>query len=212
MKIRVNKKVIGHFLEYSWVFIIAFGFFSYTVFYYPIHKINEYKSYEKIVFFSEAGFFKEKDFEDKILERFQDEILQVTVYDYSSKEPYLGTLYESYGARSDFLILSEKNLLTVDKFISDNFINLDDNFLKSNDNNYDYFTYDTLKYGLKVYDYENSDYNEKYKFLDWIEFDGNDNYYLLANKKSVNFNLNEEEKTTDNGYQVFDYLMERYGK
>lgn len=210
MKIRINKAVVGHFLEYCWIFVIALGIFSYTIFYYPIHKINEYKSYEKIVFFSAAGFVKEKDFADNILDRFEDDILKVDVYDYSSKDTLLGTLYESFGAKADFLVLSEKDLIATKDAITKNFYALDNNFLASNDN-YDYYAYESINYGLKVFDHENDDYNNKYKFSAWIDFDGDDNYYLLANKNSVNFNLSGESKTSANGYQVFTYLIERYG-
>ena len=210
MKIRVNKKVVSHFLEYCWIFIIAMGIFSYTVFYYPIHKINEYKSYEKIVFFSAAGYVKEKDFASNILNRFEDNILKVDVYDYSSKDMLLGTLYESFGAKADFLILSEKDLITTKDAIAKSFYVLDNNFLTNNDES-DYYSYESINYGLKVYDHLNDNYNNKYKFLEWIDFDGDDNYYLLANKNSVNFNLSGESKTSNNGYQVFKYLIERYG-
>ena len=211
MKIRINRKVIGHFLEYCWIFIIAIGIFSYTIFYYPIHKINEYKSYEKIVFFSAAGYVIEKDFSKNILEEFGDTILKIDVYDYSSKDELLGTLYESFGAKADFLILSETDLKTMQQYVKNNFLTLDDKFISNNFEDYEYFIYDESKFGLKVYDHENQIYNENHKFSEWIDFDGNDNYYLLTNIKSVNFNLKEEKKKSDNGYKVFNYLLERYG-
>jgi hypothetical protein len=75
-------------------------------------------------------------------------------------------------------------------------------------NNFETYKYEETSYGIKLFDKENDTYNNKYKFKDFIEFtkEGTDkeNYYLLIDKESPNF---DETNKHTLGYSVLSYFL-----
>ncbi|MCH5180955.1 MAG: hypothetical protein J1F32_07055 [Erysipelotrichales bacterium] len=210
MKLKFSKKLFNHFLEYRWAPLIGCFLISYILFYFSLHKINAYKDYEKIVIFSAGGYLEDQNLKDYILTNCPN-VLSVDIYAYSSNDDMLVNLYQAYGKNADFLVLSTDDLKAMEDIIPEYWIPYDENLISSVLlQKFEYYTYNDINYGLKLFDSSNEDYNSKYHFNDFISFDGKQDYYLLCNLNSVNFSKEEVKNKTDNGYEVLNYLLSRY--
>ncbi len=210
MKIKTSRQTINHFLEYRWAPVICSLLLSYVLVYFTIHKINAFKNYEKIVIFSSGGYLNDQSLKEDILKDIP-EILNVDIYAYSANENMLTQLYQAYGRDADFLILNDEDLKAMEEIIPEYWLPYDQNSLTSSAiEDFEYYQLNEVNYGLKVFDYTNKSYNEKYHFNDFISFDGNYNYYLLCSAHSVNFSRIKETNTSDNGYKLLNYLLSRY--
>ncbi len=186
--------------------MILFALLSYGVFYYPLSKINEFKNYERLNFFSEAGAIIDNNLEADILKN-HNQILEVNYYAYSPNNMDINSLFEAFGLDSDILIMRESNLKDLDYVISDVFVGFD----KEKSIELDTYSYSNYVYGYKLYDVNNQTYNEKFNFSQFISFVPNvDSYYLVLNKKSVNIGKYNSLSVTSYALEVYKEILLRY--
>ena len=198
-----------YFLEYRWIFLILFAIVSYVVFYYPIRKINAFRAEEKIVLFSAGGILKDEKFAEE-LRKEVPEILSVETYCYRPDERVLGSLYDAYGPKSDFLILSQQDMKDMEDVLEKYWINYRE--IKGVEtSSFSFYEKDGKAYGLKISEGASSVWNQTNSFGDWISFQEG-TYYLLCNKKSVNFEDLGKKNLSDHGISSLKFNLERYGK
>lgn len=207
MKLKLTKKRLGLYLEYHIIPLILLALISYGVFYYPLSKINEFKNYEKLNFFCEAGMIIDNDLTLDIMEK-HSEILEVNYYAYSPNNININSLFEAFGFDSDILIMRETNLKDLDYVIDELFVGFD---LTEQSIKFDAYTYNNKVYGFKVYDCNNQTYNEQFKFDQFISFVPNvDSYYMVLNKKSVNIGKFNSLSKTSYALEVYKEILTRY--
>lgn len=215
----VNKRKIGNFFtRFGLILIVIFGIF-YVSFYYVFKAKDELKANEKIQFFISGYGIKDYTYEEDIKKDLKDlEFFDVTSYSFSPYDKSISSYYEKFGVYSDILVLREKDLVDMDKYVDDKYLQLTnsiliDNFLE----HYDTFTYDSKIYGLKIHSTD-ATYNDLYSFDERNEFSitekEEENYYIVLNKSSVNFKKytdNTNENFTNNGINALKILMNKYG-
>lgn len=210
MKLCINKKTINHFLEYNWFIVLGCLILSYVVFYSSLHAIHDYKDYEKVDFFIEGQYIKDKNLEDDLINNING-LYEVNYHIAPSQSESLYTLYEGYFDTSDIYILREQDFIDMQHIVRDRFINIDNEFANkiAKDIDLNFYTYENNNYAIKIFDYQDSNFNEKLGFANFMEFDqNNDNYYIAFNVNSNKFSLTYDSNSI--ALDTVSYLFRRY--
>lgn len=176
------------------------------------------KENEKIQVFSTTYGIKHSFGPSMVTDLEAEGVLDVLLYDYHPAEGNLYKYFTTLGMKSDFHILSETTLSEFKDVVTDYYLPL---FPALNNEipgallvNYEYYEFEEVAYGLKIFDHTKLTRSESQAFSDIYEFgeEGryNDNYYLLLNKKSVNLKGYNEEAVTKNAFRALRWLLERY--
>lgn len=215
----VNKKKLGKFFTQFGLILIVIFSLSYISFYYILKSKDELKANEKIQFFISGYGIKDYSFEKDIKDNLKGlKYFDVTSYSFSPYDKNIGSYYDKFGIYSDILVLREKDLVDMDKFVEENYIQFTDEIINQlNIDQYEKFSFDSKIYGLKIHSIDTI-YNDKYTFDKWNEFSitsiEEENYFLVLNKSSYNFkdyvNVNNSN-FTNNGINAFNVLMNKYG-
>ena len=211
MKIYKDKsKDKSYFYYFGWTIPVFLGVF-YLLFFVIFQWVYRVKPYEKIDMFIAAYGVNDRYYQNELIKELgKDGLIEVNIYDYPVNDKKIYEYYQAYGETSDFVILSEGDVSEMKEVIKDKFVSLDN---LSTDcpaiNNYETYQYDSLSYGIKVFDKENETYNAKYDFTTHINFtsEGKEktNYYLLINKSSINF---DKQNNHNLGYLVLEYYLQ----
>ena len=158
---------------------------------------------------------KDNNYYKELEKRFADEgLIQANIYSYIESDNNVYNYFMANGEKADFIIFSETNVNDLQDYVIYNYYNietLEDGvpILKE----FDYFLYDNVPYGVKIFDGDNDDYNKRFSFSDLIEFTtpkkDNESYYLLIDTDSPHFDK-ENEHTL--GYSVLEYFLTSYVK
>lgn len=215
----LNKKKIGNFFtQFGMILIVIFSL-SYISFYYILKGKDELKANEKIQFFISGYGIKDYTYEEEIKEILKNlKYFDVMSYSFSPYDKNISSYYDKFGTYSDILVLREKDLVDMDKYVEDKYIQFTDKIIKQlSIDQYEKFTFDTKIYGLKIHSVDTI-YNNKYSFDKWNEFSitskEEENYYLVLNKSSYNFKDYIDDNNsnfTNNGIKAFNVLMNKYG-
>lgn len=210
MKLQITKKTITHFLEYYWFIILGCLILSYATFYVSLHSIHAYKDHEKVNFFIEGQYIKDKQIEDDLIENI-DGLYEVNINIAPSQSESLYRLYEGYFDSSDIYILREQDFIDMQYIVKDRFININNDFLNNLTDltNLELYSYENNAYAIKIYDHNNITYNNILNFNNFMEFDQNDDdYYIAFNKNSLKFNLTSNSNSI--AIDTASYLFRRY--
>lgn len=210
MKIYKDKsKDKSYFYYFGWTIPVFLGVF-YLLFFVFFQNVYRVKPYEKIDMFVAAYGVNDNYYQKELLKELKDDgLVEVNIYDYPVNDKKIYDYYQAYGESSDFVILSEGDVTEMKEVIKDKFVSLDT--LASDCptiSHYASYQYDSVSYGIKVFDKSDETYNEKYDFTTHINFtlEGKErtDYYLLINKSSVNF---DKENNHNLGYLVLEYYL-----
>jgi hypothetical protein len=196
-----NKK--SHFFTYYFYIIILVVTLSFTLSYYCLNLKFTYKKNQIFNFFTLSyQTLDDNQIIDKLASLYQDDIKEFNLYNFTSSNKNLTSYYTRFGASADLLILSSDDLSDMDEVIKENFIPLDNLHL---DSFYQYYTFDEVNYGIKVYQKGDETYNVQTSFSSCFDFasDGKDAYYLLININSLHFQTSD-----DIGYAILDSYLE----
>ncbi len=210
MKIYKDKsRGKSYFYYFGWTIIAFFGLF-FLLFFLIFQNVYKIKPYQKIDFFWAAYGLKDRFYQQEILKEYEDDgLLEINMYDYPFNDPKLYDYYQAYGENSDFVILSEGDLVSMQEVIKDKFMALNDLLIDCPTiNNYETFVYEELSYGVKLFDKNNDEYNHQHHYLEHVEFTAQGqesfSYYLLVNQNSVNF---DKENNHVFGYLALEYFL-----
>ena len=168
------------------------------------------KRTEKIDFFIAAFGLKDNEYSSKIKNEFANKgLVEVNIYSYMEDDVNIFNYFSANGEKADFVIFSESNLNDMHDYVKYNYLALTSLEAEvPTVNVFDSFKYDSISYGIKIFDKADDTYNNRFKFKDLIEFTKQgkekENYYLLVDNESPNFN-----KSSGNtlGYLVLDYFL-----
>ena len=204
-----KKKVLNYFTYYGWtipVFLIAF----WVIFFFVFQNIYAPKKYQKLVIFYAAYNLKDKSIHSKMNKALKPYgCLDVEYYSYSLNDKQIVTNYNALKDNCDYFVMSENDLKEMKEEIDKQYKSLSNELLervKAN-NEYQFYSYNDVKYGFKIYDKDNKAYNQMTGFDQYVNFvsgDNKDNFYLVTNIKSVNF---DDEKGHVLGYYGLEYLL-----
>lgn len=211
MKIYKDKsKDKSYFYYFGWTIPVFLGVF-YLLFFVIFQGVYRVKPYERIDIFIAAYGVNDNYYQNEITKQFKDDgLVEVNIYDYPVNDSKIYDYYQAYGESSDFVILSEGDVNEMKEVIKDKYVPLD---TLATDcptiNHYDVYQYDSISYGIKIFDKADDIYNAKYDFTSHINFtlEGKEktDYYLLINKSSVNF---DKENNHILGYKVLEYYLD----
>ena len=210
MKIYKDKSAgKSYFYYFGWTIPVFLGLF-YLLFFLIFQGVYKVKPYQKIDFFIAAYGVNDNYYQEQLIKEFEDDgLIETNIYDYPLTDPKIYDYYQAYGESADFVILSEGDVTEMKEVIKDKYVSLDT--LTSdcpNISHYESYQYDSISYGIKIFDKADDSYNEKYDFTTHINFtsEGKEktNYYLLINKESVNF---DKQNNHILGYLVLQYYL-----
>ncbi len=195
---------IKTFLQYRMWLILLIFLFTFVSFYWVLHAINAYKPEEKFSIFAECYGVKNQETFDSIDQMLNEKkVPSFQYYLYSPEDKDIASYYSRFGVESDIVILKEKDLLEMEDTIMDHFMILND-VLDASYANYEYYSYESHHYALKVFSKNDDVYNQKITLTTVLNFtsQNQEDYYLLINHKSVHFS-----KKTSVGYEVINALL-----
>ena len=203
------SKSKSYFYYFGWT-ILAFlgGFF---LIFFLIFQARFYiRRNEKIEIFIAAHGLKDDSFATSMQKEFaKDGIVEVNLYSYLEDDINVYNYFSANGEQADFIIFSETNVKDLEGYVVYNYYDLS-NFtnLVPSINQYDYYQYDNVSYGIKIYDKEDENYNTSHLFSNFIEFNKegkeSESYYLLVDVDSPHFNLDNSNSL---GFSVLEYLL-----
>ena len=209
--VRVNRRQrLNYFTYYGWTIPVFFVVF-WVSFFFIFQQIYAAKRYQKLVLFYAAYNLKDdsihKDMK-KGLEQYN--CLEVDYYSYSLNDVKIANYYYSLKANCDFFIMSESDLSEMQEYIDREYMPLSEDIINTSEvpSSYEYYSFGDTKYGFKVFDKDNEEYSKKTGFYKWINFsseDKTDNFYLVINKDSVNFNQKDNHIL---GYKGLKWLLD----
>lgn len=207
---KINKRQrINFFTYYGWtipLFLVGF----WVTFYFIYNNVYAPKKYEKLVMFYAAYNLKDNSIHKEMKNALKPYgCLEVDYYDYSLTNPEIAKYYNTLKPNTDLFVMSEQDLTDMKEEISGQYMKLSNIILDKIHipTTYQYYSYDETTYGIKIYDKNDNDYNQFTKFQNWINFsfeDKTDNFYLVINCDSVNF---DDEKGHTLGYKGLEYLL-----
>lgn len=216
MNTKIDKNKIKNFFSYySWLAILTLVV-SFAGWYYVISAINAYAPNEELNFFIESyGLKNDKTFDDLKTYMKDDGVLNVEVYNYSPDSDRISDYWDAFGRNSDIAILHQKDLDDMKEFIKDSFIKIDtsleEKMFNGFQSSYDFYTFESDKYAIKIYDSKDAEYNKKFKYHDWITFKKEEtasyDYYMLFLKSSYNFGDCNENNLSENGIKAANYIL-----
>ena len=185
----LTKRKIKHYIEYNWIIIILIFIITYVFFFYTISNIDAYISYEQLNFFIVARALKDEDLKNDLMNQ-DKRILKYNWYLYPPELDNLYVLYQAFGENADILLFSKSDLEDLSSTIKGTFLQIEGEFknsLMEGVKELETFQYENKDYGLKIFDCNNEDYNNKYNFSAFLDFANNDDYYLVFAKNSKKF-------------------------
>ena len=209
MKILTKEGVKTYLTYYGWT-ILVLPLILWSGFYFIFKTMYAPKKYEQLTFFYAAYGLKDNSLHDKMQKALEEyDCFEVNYYDYSIADKKIYDYYTAVKDNCDFFIFSENDILEMKDVVKSEFKALDEDLLKRIElpDYYKTYAYEDINYGIKLIDKDDESYNEKTKFNSIINYSLNDNkdsFYLLVNKDSENFNL-EENHTL--GYKGLNYLF-----
>ena len=198
------------FAYYGWtipVFLVVF----WAIFYFTFRQIYATKQYEQLVFFYAAYGLKNDTVHTKLQKKLEPQhCYEVNYYDYARDSSSIINAYSAVSSICDFFVFSETDLVDMQETVQTNFMVIDSE-LTTKINlpaAYEFYSYsDGLNYGIKLFDKNDPTYSENIKYSSYINFSRGsdiDTFYLVINKKSVNFNESAHHTL---GYLGLDYLF-----
>ena len=199
----------SYFYYYGWsilVFFVAFFF----IFFFIFQAMFYVKRTERIDLFIAAFGLKDYEYSNKIQKEFKDQgLVEMNIYSYIEDDINIYNYFSANGENADYVIFSETNMNDLQDYVKYNYFPLSELQTEvSKVSEFDTFEFESVAYGIKIFDKDNDTYNNKYKFKDLIEFtkEGKEkeNYYLLVDNGSPNF---DKEGGHTLGYSVLDYFL-----
>ena len=206
---RDKSRAKSYFYYFGWtIFAFIGGFF--LIFFLIFQAVFYIKRTERIEIFIAAHGLKDNNYFEKIRKEFsKDGLLEINVYSYLEDDLNVYNYFQANGESADFIIFSETNIHDMQEYITYNYVDvstLEEDIPCLSE--YDNYVYDNIPYGIKIYDGNDTAYNEAHHFQDIIEFNkqgkDNESYYLLVDKDSPNFD--KKNKHTF-GYSALEYLL-----
>ena len=192
-----NKTKLKDYLTYSWYIVLLVAVLSYTLSYYLVSYVNEYKREEVFSMFVTSYGIKDNSLEDRIYDKyFGDGINKVNIYNFSYEDEDISSYYANFGEKSDLVILYESDLEEMGEYIENKFVQLNEYM-----DEYSTYSYEDKAYGILINDNKNSGSS----FLSsCFEFDGKIDKpsYLLINKTSPHFTSKDSI-----GYNILNDLL-----
>jgi hypothetical protein len=218
-----TKTVTDYFVSRGWL-IIVFAALSYAVWYWPITAADAIQPFEKINFFFECYGLESNTLSDDITNLLEDEgVVEVNLYSYSPEDSNISTYYDKFGEESDFIVVTGSDVQTMFQNATSTsarslFVPFSDELRSAMTEGFadDYSYYDVLSvpYALKIYDPDDSSYDEQHAFSQLLDFcpeSGTcDSYYLLLNEDTPNFSPYGNDDTTGNGVVALNYFLKEY--
>lgn len=199
----------SYFYYFGWTIPVFLGLF-FLLFFLVFQGVYHVKRYQQIDFFIAAYGVKDHYYQERLTKELEkDGLIEVNIYDYPVNDSKIYDYYQAYGEKSDFVILSEGDVNEMKEAIKDKFVPVN-NYLEDCPSiaKYDLYQYESVSYGIKLFDKTNEIYNQKYDFTNHINFtsEGKEitDYYLLINKDSVNF---DKQNNHILGYLVLEYFL-----
>lgn len=210
-----TKKKFSTYFTYYGVFSLIVSLLICVGWSYILNAINEVQAYEKINIFIESYGISnsfELNLYDELKEKdSSNSIYEVNVYQFSPKDEKLTSYYDSFGKSADIVILIEEDLIDMNEYIVDNFLELSDSLLsetiKNKINDYDYYEFESKRYALKLYDKDKSYSYLNDKITYCKEGEQQYTYYALINNNSVNLGNYSLESKTNNALLTWSYLF-----
>lgn len=207
---KVTKTERNNYLAYyGWtipIFLIVF----WVTFFFIFQNIYAVKKYQKLVIFYAAYNLKDKTIHKKMKASLKEYgCLDVEYYSYAFDDPQIVENYNALKKNCDFFVISEYDLKEMKEEINNQYMPLTNELIEKvkAPESYQYYSYGSVSYGFKVFDKDNVAYNQMTHFNEWVNFtkeEKTDNFYLVINKDSVNFN---EEKGHTLGYHGLEWLL-----
>lgn len=192
-----NKTKLKDYLTYSWYIVLLVAVLSYTLSYYLVSYVNEYKREEVFSMFVTSYGIKDNSLEDRIYDKYVgDGINKVNIYNFSYEDEDISSYYANFGEKSDLVILYESDLEEMGEYIENKFVQLNEYM-----DEYNTYSYEDKAYGILINDNKNSGSS----FLSsCFEFDGKIDKpsYLLINKTSPHFTFKDSI-----GYNILNDLL-----
>lgn len=201
------------FMYYGWtipVFLVVF----WVTFYFVFNQIYAVKPFEQLTFFYAAYGLKDNSFHEKMRKELEPQpCYEVNYYDYSLNDKTIYSKYSAVRDNCDFFVFSEYDLTEIAETAENIFMPIDGDMISRINlpAHYTFYEYNSVTYGIKLFDKDDETYNEQTKFKDYINFtyeDKKDSFYLVINKKSANFSV---ESNHILGYLGMEYLFNHVG-
>lgn len=168
------------------------------------------KRTERVDLFIAAFGLKDYEYSNKIQKEFKDQgLVEMNIYSYIEDDINIYNYFSANGENADYVIFSETNMNDLQDYVKYSYFPLPELETEvSKVSEFETFEFESVAYGIKIFDKDNDAYNNKYKFKDLIEFtkEGKEkeNYYLLVDNGSPNF---DKEGGHTLGYSVLDYFL-----
>ena len=174
------------FYYYGWTILVFFGVF-FLAYFLIFQAMFSVKRTEKIDLFIAAYGLKDETISKTIEKEFKkDGLIEMNIYSYVEEE-YLSENYYDVST----LVESVPSI-----------------------SHFDTYKYEGDKpFGIKIFDGQNNEYNNRFTFTDMIKFDYQDkekeSYYLLVDNQSPNF---DKDNNHTLGFSVLEYLLSSHEK
>ena len=213
--LHVSKKGIKTHFSYNWWVYVVLPVLAISVIFYSFYLKDRLKANEQITIFTEINIADKREIRKGLLDELKDDgILKINFTDAAGANEMKYTLLEAQGfSLSDILIFSES---TFNDSIIANLVQFDDDFVNQikakNEHVEIYQTLNSHSYGVKIFDFDDKEYNEKFNFSSWLNFDNlEENYYMVLNSKSRNVGkFSTHKKAKDENvaaFKAFTYLL-----
>ena len=203
------------FYYYGWTILVFFGVF-FLVYFLIFQAMFNVKRTEKIDLFIAAYGLKDETISETIEKEFKkDGLIEMNIYSYVEDDKNLFDYFTANGENADFVIFSETNIKDLKEYLSENYYDVS-TLMESapSISHFDTYKYEGDKpFGIKIFDGQNDEYNNRFTFTDMIKFDYQDkekeSYYLLVDNQSPNF---DKANNHTLGFSVLEYLLSSHEK
>jgi len=215
----ISKRKFVHFIEYNVGYLLLLMAVSFLSWYGIARAYTAPHEDERIDFFIMSSTIVDESFEHDLKEELNDEgLLEVNIYPVSPTDSDRVSLYERLGATSDMLILRGQDLRDMQEAIDINCLALPSPLVSelwpTSYGENELFNYESSNYAFKVYDAGDGAFNETHRFTSFCEFNtdvtGDNDYYLLFNKTSVNLGSFVENAQSDLAVKAAQFFFSRY--
>lgn len=203
------------FYYYGWTIVVFFAMF-FLIYFLIFQSMFYVKRTQKVEFFIAAYGLKDDSYHKTIEKQFkEDGLIEANFYSYIEDDKNLYNYFTANGENADFIIFSETNVKDLKDYLIYNYYDVS-TLVESipSISHFDTYKYeDDKSYGIKIYDGQNEEYNNRFTFSDLIKFDyegkEKESYYLLIDNQSPNF---DKEGNHTLGYSVLEYFLSTHEK
>lgn len=202
MKILI-KNIKEHLFSYFYIYFLI-PVLVIVLVSYAVNKKTEYKDYEQLKIYIGSYGVSDEKLHEFFSNNLDDSVLEISILDYRITDPYFSTTLTSAGVVDTDIIIIPK------KFMNDNFVQM---YCAKIDglkiDGIQTYSLNGSVYGIEVYN-EEKGINYLGDYIDYVEEDNVDNYYLLVNKDTVNLNsiINSDDKNTSNNvYELINIIL-----